>query len=70
MGMPNTGSDVARATHHIPMPRMTNTYLAERDGHARGQQLSRSSAGSIVNFGGGQVDITTGKFRLFRPEAF
>ncbi|HET9701668.1 MAG TPA: metalloprotease TldD, partial [Burkholderiales bacterium] len=62
MGMPVTGNARRESFAHIPMPRMTNTYMlaGERDPG----DIIRSVKNGLyaVNFGGGQVDITSGKF--------
>jgi TldD protein len=70
MGMPNTGSGRRESYQAIPMPRMTNTYmLAGEDDPA---DILRSVKRGLyaVNFGGGQVDITNGKFVFSASEAY
>jgi TldD protein len=70
MNMPNTGSGRRESYEHIPMPRMTNTYmLAGQDDPA---DIIRSVKRGLyaVNFGGGQVDITNGKFVFSASEAY
>ena len=70
MGMPNTGSGRRESYQAIPMPRMTNTYmLAGEDNPA---DIIRSVKRGLyaVNFGGGQVDITNGKFVFSASEAY
>jgi TldD protein len=70
MGMPNTGSGRRESYQAIPMPRMTNTYmLAGEDDPA---EIIRSVKRGLyaVNFGGGQVDITNGKFVFSASEAY
>ena len=70
MKMPNTGSGRRESYQSIPMPRMTNTYmLAGEDDPA---DILRSVKRGLyaVNFGGGQVDITTGKFVFSASEAY
>ncbi len=70
MKMPNTGSGRRESYQAIPMPRMTNTYmLAGEDDPA---DILRSVKRGLyaVNFGGGQVDITTGKFVFSASEAY
>src|SRR3979411_921015 len=62
MGISDTGNGRRESYEHIPMPRMTNTYmLAGQDDPG---DIIRSVKRGIyaVNFGGGQVDITNGKF--------
>ena len=70
MKMPNTGSGRRESYQAIPMPRMTNTYmLAGEDDPA---DILRSVKRGLyaVNFGGGQVDITNGKFVFTASEAY
>jgi len=70
MGMPDTGNGRRESYEHIPMPRMTNTYmLAGQDDPG---DIIRSVKHGIyaVNFGGGQVDITNGKFVFSASEAY
>jgi TldD protein len=70
MGIPNTGNGRRESYEHIPMPRMTNTYmLAGKDAP---EDIIRSVKHGIyaANFGGGQVDITNGKFVFSASEAY
>jgi TldD protein len=70
MGMADTGNGRRESYAHIPMPRMTNTYmLAGEDSPA---DIIRSVKRGVyaVNFGGGQVDITSGKFVFSTSEAY
>ena len=70
MGIPDTGNGRRESFEHIPMPRMTNTYmLAGQDDPA---DIIRSVRYGIFakNFGGGQVDITNGKFVFSASEAY
>ena len=70
MGLADTGNGRRESYEHIPMPRMTNTYmLAGQDDPA---DIIRSVKNGIyaVNFGGGQVDITNGKFVFSASEAY
>ncbi|MBL4785368.1 MAG: metalloprotease TldD, partial [Cohaesibacteraceae bacterium] len=62
MGMEPTGNGRRQSYAHIPMPRMTNTYML--GGKEDPQEIISSVKKGIyaVNFGGGQVDITSGKF--------
>src|ERR1019366_2472906 len=62
MGLPNTGNGRRETYEHIPMPRMTNTYMLA--GEDSPEDIIRSVKHGVyaVNFGGGQVDITNGKF--------
>jgi len=70
MGMGNTGNGRRESYQHIPMPRMTNTYMLA------GEDAPEDIIGSVqrgvyaVNFGGGQVDITNGKFVFSASEAY
>jgi TldD protein len=70
MGMPNTGSGRRESYHSIPMPRMTNTYMLA--GEDNPEDILRSVRRGLyaVNFGGGQVDITNGKFVFSASEAY
>jgi TldD protein len=70
MGMPNTGSGRRESYQSIPMPRMTNTYMLA--GEDDPQDILRSVKRGLyaVNFGGGQVDITNGKFVFSASEAY
>jgi TldD protein len=70
MGMAATGNGRRESYAHPPMPRMTNTFmLAGQDDPA---DIIRSVARGLyaVNFGGGQVDITNGKFVFSASEAY
>jgi TldD protein len=70
MNMPNTGSGRRESYQAIPMPRMTNTYMLA--GEDEPSDILRSVKRGLyaVNFGGGQVDITTGKFVFSASEAY
>ncbi len=70
MGMPNTGSGRRESYQSIPMPRMTNTYMLS--GEDDPAEILRSVKRGLyaVNFGGGQVDITSGKFVFTASEAY
>ncbi|NIC04531.1 metalloprotease TldD [Billgrantia bachuensis] len=70
MGMQPTGNARRESFAHMPMPRMTNTYmLAGRDDPA--DILASVKRGIYaVSFGGGQVDITSGKFVFSASEAY
>ncbi|MFP5204219.1 MAG: metalloprotease TldD [Acidobacteriota bacterium] len=70
MGMPNTGSGRRESYQAIPMPRMTNTYMLA--GEDAPEDILRSVKRGLyaVNFGGGQVDITNGKFVFSASEAY
>jgi TldD protein len=70
MGMRPTGNGRRESFAHLPMPRMTNTYM--RAGrHDPGEIIASVERGLYaVNFGGGQVDITNGKFVFSASEAY
>ncbi|HEY6292427.1 MAG TPA: metallopeptidase TldD-related protein, partial [Terriglobia bacterium] len=70
MGMPNTGSGRRESYHHIPMPRMTNTYMLAGRDDPDGIIRSVKRGLYAVYFGGGQVDITRGKFVFSASEAY
>jgi TldD protein len=70
MGVKPTGNGRRESYAHLPMPRMTNTYMLA------GDKTKEEIVGSIkrgiyaTNFGGGQVDITSGKFVFSASEAY
>ncbi len=70
MNIPNTGSGRRESYQHIPMPRMTNTYMLA--GQDAPEDIIKSVKYGVyaVNFGGGQVDITNGKFVFSASEAY
>ncbi len=70
MGIPNTGNGRRESYEHIPMPRMTNTYMLA--GTDAPEDIIRSVKRGVyaANFGGGQVDITNGKFVFSASEAY
>ena len=70
MSMPDTGNGRRESYEHIPMPRMTNTYMLA--GQDEPEDIIRSVKRGLyaVNFGGGQVDITNGKFVFSASEAY
>jgi TldD protein len=70
MGMPATGNGRRESFAHLVMPRMTNTYMLA--GPHDPQEIIRSVKKGLyaVNFGGGQVDITSGKFVFSASEAY
>ena len=70
MGVPVTGNGRRESFAHIPMPRMTNTYML--NGGHEPEEILRSVKNGLyaVNFGGGQVDITSGKFVFSASEAY
>jgi TldD protein len=70
MNVAPTGNGRRESYAHLPMPRMTNTYMlaGQRD---PGEILASVERGLYaVNFGGGQVDITSGKFVFSASEAY
>ncbi len=70
MGMSPTGNGRRESYANLTLPRMTNTYL--QAGHTDPQEIIASVKRGIyaVNFGGGQVDITSGKFVFSASEAY
>jgi TldD protein len=70
MGIADTGNGRRESYEHIPMPRMTNTYMLAGD--EAPEDIIRSVERGIyaANFGGGQVDITNGKFVFSASEAY
>jgi len=70
MGVAATGNGRRESFAHIPMPRMTNTYMLNGDRDP--QEIIQSVQHGLyaVNFGGGQVDITSGKFVFSASEAY
>jgi TldD protein len=70
MGMQSTGNGRRESYAHIPMPRMRNTYMLAGT-HDPAEILRSVKKGLYaVNFGGGQVDITNGKFVFSCTEAY
>jgi TldD protein len=70
MGVAPTGNGRRESYAHLPMPRMTNTYMLN-GGHDPEEILRSVKKGLYaVNFGGGQVDITSGKFVFSTSEAY
>jgi len=70
MGVPATGNGRRESYAHAPMPRMTNTYMLAGDA-APAELLAEMGDGLwMVGFGGGQVDITSGKFVFSCTEAY
>src|SRR4051812_37270938 len=70
MGVPPTGNGRRESYAHIPMPRMTNTFMLAGDKDPQEIIASVKSGLYAVNFGGGQVDITNGKFVFSASEAY
>jgi TldD protein len=70
MGMKATGNGRRQSHAHVPMPRMTNTYMLASDRDPAEIIASVKNGIYAVNFGGGQVDITSGKFVFSASEAY
>jgi TldD protein len=70
MGMRPTGNGRRQDFAHAPMPRMTNTYMLAGDKEPQEIIASVKRGLYAVNFGGGQVDITSGKFVFSASEAY
>ncbi len=70
MGVACTGNGRRESYAHLPMPRMTNTYMLA--GESDPEEIIRSVKRGIycANLGGGQVDITSGKFVFSTSEAY
>jgi TldD protein len=70
MGMEPTGNGRRESYEHLPMPRMTNTFMLA--GEDDPDEILRSVPDGIyaASFGGGQVDITSGKFVFTASEAY
>ncbi len=70
MGVPVTGNARRESYAHLPMPRMTNTMMLNGD-RTREEIIASVKHGLYAaNFGGGQVDITSGKFVFSTTEAY
>lgn len=70
MGVNPTGNGRRESYAHLPMPRMTNTYMLPGQ-HSPEEIISTVKKGLYApNFGGGQVDITSGKFVFSASEAY
>jgi TldD protein len=70
MKTPLTGNGRRESYAHVPMPRMTNTYMLNGDKNPQEIIASVKNGLYAVNFGGGQVDITSGKFVFSASEAY
>ncbi len=70
MGLEPTGNGRRESYAHLPLPRMSNTYMLP--GEQLPEEIIRSVKRGLyaVNFGGGQVDITSGKFVFSASEAY
>ena len=70
MGMKPTGNGRRESHAHVPMPRMTNTYMTAGDHDPAEIIASVKNGVYCVNLGGGQVDITSGKYVFNVTEAY
>ena len=70
MGVKPTGNGRRESYAHVPMPRMTNTYMLGGDKSPEEIVASLKKGLYAVNFGGGQVDITSGKFVFSTSQAY
>jgi len=70
MGMAPTGNGRRESHAHVPMPRMTNTYMLAGDRDPKEVLASVKNGLYAVSFGGGQVDITSGKYVFQCTEAY
>jgi TldD protein len=70
MGQAPTGNGRRESYAHLPMPRMTNTFMLAGDDDPDEILRSVNNGLYAVSFGGGQVDITSGKFVFSANEAY
>ena len=70
MNKPSTGNGRRESYAHIPMPRMTNTYMLNGEDKFEDMVSSVDDGIYAKNFDGGQVDITSGKFVFSANEAY
>ena len=70
MGVSPTGNGRRESYAHVPMPRMTNTYMLAGDKSPEEIIASVKKGVYASNFGGGQVDITSGKFVFSASQAW
>ena len=70
MGTKSTGNGRRQSYAHAPIPRMTNTYMLNGDKDPGEIMESVKKGVYAVSFGGGQVDITSGKFVFSCTEAY
>ena len=70
MGVQPTGNGRRQSYAHVPMPRMTNTYMLGGNSDAKDILADLKDGIYAVGFGGGQVDITNGKFVFSCTEAY
>ena len=70
-GRPSTGNGRRQSFRHLPIPRMTNTYIAPLDTDPRGHHRATSTQGLYaVSFAGGQVEPATGDFVFGLSEGY
>jgi TldD protein len=70
MGVAPTGNGRRQSYAHLPMPRMTNTFMLGGESEPEDIIASVDAGLYAVSFGGGQVDITNGKFVFSANEAY
>ena len=70
MGMASTGNGRRESYAHLPLPRMTNTYMLPGQSEREEIIASVDKGIYVANMGGGQVDITSGKFVFSTSEAY
>tara|TARA_B100000959_G_C14908829_1_gene594225 strand:- start:960 stop:1412 length:453 start_codon:yes stop_codon:yes gene_type:complete len=70
MGVQSTGNGRRESYAHLPMPRMTNTYMLGGERDPKEIIASVDKGLYAVQFGGGQVDITNGKFVFNASQAY
>ena len=70
MGVKSTSNGRRESFSHLPMPRMTNTYMLAGESDPQDIISSVDKGLYAVNFGGGQVDITSGRFVFSLSEAY
>ncbi len=70
LGTPGTGNGRRESYRHIPLPRMTNTFMLAGEDDPGDIVRSVQRGLYCVNFGGGQVDITSGKFVFSASESY
>ena len=70
MGVNPTGNGRRESFQHLPMPRMTNTFMSNGNNTLDEMIASVDKGVYAVNFGGGQVDITSGQFVFSCTEAY
>ena len=70
MNVQSTGNGRRQSYAHLPLPRMTNTFMLPGDHHPDEIISSVDRGVYAVNFGGGSVDITSGRFVFSATEAY